>query len=176
MKKLYFITLFAVVTTLAAGGVSAQSNGSRTIEQQVRSKILRLPDYGVFDHITYEVNGSTVTLSGKAISLGTKSAAVRSVKRIPGVTEVINNIEDLPVSPFDNEIRMQALRTFEARGLGRYFWPNDPDVRIIVDGGRITLEGYVYNKGDRDALNIYANGISGVFGVTNNLMVGKPVA
>jgi osmotically-inducible protein OsmY len=175
MKRLYFITLFTIMATLAAGSVSAQETRSRTVEEQVRSSILKLPNYGVFDYITYEINGSTVTLSGKVFSLGTSSSAVRSVKRIPGVTEVIDNIEDLPPSPMDNEIRAATLRTFHARGLGRYFWEPKPDVRIIVDGGRVTLEGYVYNKGDRDALNIYANGITGVFAVTNNLIVGKPV-
>ena len=163
---------------LAVSGVNAQGNAkkTKTIEQQVRSKILRLPNYGVFDIIKYDVDGGRVTLTGKVHSLGTKSSAARSVKRIKGVTEVINNIENLPMSPFDDDIRRAALRTFGQRGLGRYFWETNPDVHIIVEGGRITLEGYVYNKGDRDALNIYANGISGVFGVTNNLLVGKSVA
>lgn len=172
MKRTSFITLFAIMIALAVGGAEAQSK-TKTIEQQVRSAILKAPNYGVFDIIKYDIDGSTVTLTGKVYSLGTKTDAARRIKRIEGVTEVINNIENLPPSPFDDDIRRAALRTFGQRGLGRYFWPTNPDVRIIVDGGRITLEGYVYSKGDRDALNIYANGISGVFEVTNNLMVGK---
>lgn len=168
-------TIMVALSLAAFSGIAAQDNGSRSIEQKVRKTILSLPNYGVFDIIKYDVDGGRVTLTGKVYSLGTHSLAVRSVRKISGVSEVIDNIENLPSSPSDDRIRRQALRTFEARGLGRYFWEINPDVRIIVDGGRITLEGYVYNKGDRDALGIYANGLSDVFEVMNNLLVGKPV-
>lgn len=176
MKKTSFITLFAIMIALAVSGAEAQNKSGKSIEKQVQSAILKAPNYGVFDIIKFDIDGSTVTLTGKVYSLGTKTDAARRIKRIEGVSQVINNIENLPPSSLDDDIRRAALRTFGQRGLGRYFWPTNPDVHIIVEGGRITLEGYVYNKGDRDALNIYANGISGVFEVTNNLIVGKRVA
>ena len=50
--------------------------------------------------------------------------------------------------------------------------PN-PSIRIIVENGNVTLEGYVSNKGDYNLANILANGVSGVFSVKNNLVVGK---
>lgn len=170
-----FSAILLALSLVTAGSVSAQNTGSRSIEQQVRKTILSLPNYGVFDIIKYDVDGSRVTLTGKVYSLGTHSLAVRSARKISGVTEVIDNIENLPASPFDDRIRRQALRTFHERGLGRYFWEINPDVRIIVDGGRLTFEGYVYNSGDRNALGIYARGLSNVFEVTNNLIVGKAV-
>ena len=129
----------------------------------------------VFVHIAFQVIGGTVTLHGKVYSLSTKNQAARFVKDVAGVTNVVNNIQDLPPSPMDDRIRREALRTFASRGLSRYFWENRPDVRIIVDHGHVTLEGYVINSGDSNALNIYANGISGVFSVTNNLIVGKEI-
>lgn len=179
MKLRSLLTFSAIIMALSLAsftGANAQSGTERAIEQQVRKKILSLPNYGVFDIIKYDVDGTRVTLTGKVHSLGTTSQAVRSVKRIKGVTEVVNNIDNLPASMFDDEIRIRALRTFNRNGLGQYFWEVNPDVRIIVENGRMTLEGYVYNKGDRDRLNIYANGISGVFAVTNNLIVGRRVA
>lgn len=179
MKLRSILTFSAIIMALSlasAGSVAARGGNDRSIEQQVRSAILKAPNYGVFDFIKYDVDGSVVTLTGKVYSLGTENDVTRRVKRIAGVTNVIDNIESLPPSPYDDSIRRVALRTFGERGLGRYFWETNPDVRIIVEGGRITLEGYVYNKGDRDALNIYANGISGVFEVTNNLIVGKRAA
>ena len=132
-----------------------------------------MPYYGVFDNIEYSVSGSTVTLTGKVYSLGTKSAAARSIRDIDGVSNVVNNIDSLPPSSFDDRIRREAYRTFTSRGPSQYFNELNPDVRIIVENGRITLEGYVYRKADSDLLNILANGISGVFEVTNNIVVGK---
>lgn len=172
MKKTSFFTAI-ILGILAVGmfavGASAQS---KTIDQQVNHKIKMLTNYGVFDHITFQVNGPVVTLSGKVNSLGTKSEAEASVRRIQGVEKVINNIDNLPPSPMDDSIRRSTLRTLAAGGLGGYFWETNPDVRIIVENGHVTLEGYVMNSGDVNRANILANGVSGVFSVQNNLKVG----
>ncbi len=180
MRSLFFAIVAVIGTSVV--GASAQGVGSasvqspRSIEQKAYSKLRGLPRYGVFDNITIDVQGSTVILGGKVITLGTKSAAARAVKDIPGVTEVVNNIDELPPSPFDDRIRREAYRTFVSRGPGQYFPDLNPDVRIIVENGQITLEGYVNSDGDRNMLNILANGVSGAFKVTNNLVVGRRVA
>lgn len=176
--------LFAIVGIIgiSAVGVSAQNYMPRAavspqaIEKQAYKKLRGLPRYGVFDNITVQVSGSTVTLGGKVITLGTKNMAANVVKDIPGVLEVVNNIDELPPSSFDDRIRREAFRTFISRGPGQYFATINPDVRIIVENGRITLEGYVYSKSDSDTLNILANGVNGTFKVTNNLIVGKRAA
>jgi hyperosmotically inducible periplasmic protein len=172
-------TYFALILTVITVGFStadAQSYAARSqksVEQQVYKKLRGMLHNGVFDHITFQVNGSTVILDGKVNSLGAKSEAAAVVKRVEGVTRVVNNIDELPPSPYDDRIRREALRTFASHGLGGYFWEINPDVRIIVERGRITLEGFVHSTGDRNAMNIYANGITGVFEVTNNLRVGR---
>jgi osmotically-inducible protein OsmY len=179
MKTLrYFLILTIAILGFALTDVSAQNYSANrpttSIEQKVFKKILGLPYYGVFDHISFEVNGSTVTLYGKVLSLGTRKNAERAVKKIEGVTEVINNIENLPPSPFDNEIRYGILRRFaEAPALYGYLREPNPSVRIIVKGGRVTLEGYVNNRGTANLMNILANGVPGVFQVTNNLGIEK---
>ena len=180
MKRIYtFAAVIAAVFAFAFTSVEARSlnapssKPTQSIEQQVNKKIHMLNHYGVFDHITFQVNGGVVTLNGKVNSLGTKSEAAASVKRIPGVEQVINNIENLPPSPFDDSIRRRTLQTLARGGLGGYFWEINPDVRIIVKNGHVTLEGYVMNQGDKNRAYIYANGVSGVFSVTNNLIVGE---
>ena len=177
-----FITLSAAIFAFSFVNVSAQNFAPRSaavsdrvLEQQVYKRILQLPRYSVFDFINFKVENGTVVLDGKTISLGTRSAAANTVKRIPGVVKVVNNIDELPLSSFDDSIRRQLVRTFAAKGLGRYLHPIRPDVRIIVDHGRVTLEGYVYNRGDYHAMNIHAHGIPGVFNVQNNLVVGRDV-
>ena len=172
-----FFAIIAAVAAISIASVSAEAAGkpNKTIEQKIAHEINMVANYGVFDNITFEVLGNTVTLNGAVNSLGTRREAENRVKSIPGVTSVVNNIKDLPPSSFDDAIRRQTLRTFIAHGPGQYFWEINPDVRIIVNHGNVTLEGYVYNSADSNTLNILANGIFGVFSVRNNLIVGKPV-
>lgn len=173
-----YIRSFAIITfaflSLLAFDAKAQTPQT-VLEQKIFKKIIALPYYGVFDHISYKVDGRTVTLYGKVASLGTKRDAERAVKRIDGVETVINNIDNLPPSSFDNSIRRQIVREFYNRGgsLYRYLQEPNPSIRVIVENGRVTLEGYVSNRGDSNLANILANSVSGVFSVRNNLIVGK---
>lgn len=171
----YFALIIAIIA-VTFSAVNAQSysvGSSKSIEQQVYKKLRGMLYNSVFDHITFEVKGNTVILEGKVISLGAKSEAAAAVKRVDGVARVVNNIDELPPLPSDDRIRRAALQTFASHGLGRYFSEINPEVRIVVERGRITLEGFVYGVGDRNALNVYAHGIPGVFEVTNNLIIGK---
>jgi len=173
-----FLVFILAVGAFSTASVNAQSfastNSPRAIEEQVRKKILRLPRYEIFDAIGYQVNGDTVTLNGKVRNAINRKDAERSVGKIPGVNHVVNNIEVLPLGSFDDSIRVRLYQTLaNSGGLSRYLWPNSPSVRLIVDGGHVSLEGYVSNRGDFNTMNILAHGVSGVFSVTNNLIVDK---
>ena len=172
-----FLILALAILGFSSTNVSAQkyvdsSNVSQTtIEQKIFKELKRLPNYGVFDFIRFKVSGSTVTLYGKVADSRNRDDAKRFVKDVQGVKNIINNIEILPPSSIDNSIRRQTLRSFSDKGLYRYLWEPNPSVRIIVDGGHVTLEGYVANRGDYNLMNILANGVSGVFSVENHLMI-----
>jgi hyperosmotically inducible protein len=176
--KIYskFIALTLAILALSFVSVNAQSfskaGANRALEDQIQKKILMLPYYEVFDHIAFQLNNGTVTLSGKVRNATNKDSAERSVKKLPGVTNVVNNIEVLPVGSFDERIRRDLYRTLSnSGGLSRYLWTVNPSVRLIVDRGHVTLEGFVANRGDYNTMNILANGVSGVFSVTNNLVI-----
>jgi hyperosmotically inducible protein len=180
MKVLrYFLILSIAILGFSFIGANAQSysgKSTREVEDIVFKKINALPYYGVFDHISYKVSGSTVTLYGKVASLGTKKDAERVVKNIEGVDKVVNYIENLPPSSFDNQIRYNLLRTFNnTGGIGGYLREPNPSVRIIVQNGHVTLEGYVNNRGTYNTMNILAGGIPNVFSVTNNLVIEKEI-
>src|ERR1700674_893644 len=103
----------------------------------------------------------------------TKSDAEAAVKNIEGVTRVVNNIQVLPVSPFDDQIRWAEYRAIYSQPqLSRYAMGVVPQIHIIVNGGHVTLEGVVANEADRDVAGLSANGVPGVFSVTNNLRIG----
>lgn len=175
MKSLGAILLSAaIILGVSCATVSAQKSGfvSRSIEQNVFKQLIRLPYYGVFDHIAYKVNGDTVTLYGKVAEARNKKDAEHAVKRIVGVKHINNQIRILPLSPFDDSIRRRTLRTVASKaGLFRYFQGANPSVRIIVDGGHVELEGNVANRFDYNLMNVTANGISDVFSVKNNLVI-----
>ena len=101
--------------------------------------------------------------------------AVRPESRRPtpeGVERVVNNIEVLPLSPNDDQIRMAVYRAvYGQASLNRYALNAVPPIHIIVKNGHVTLEGVVANEGDKNLANIAASGVPGVFGVTNNLRV-----
>ena len=164
------VTAFSFVT-VNAQDLNVSQNA---IEKKVFKEINKLPFYGLFDHIAFRVDGGTVTLYGKTNSLGTRKSAERVVKRIPGVLEVVNNIEELPPSSFDNRIRQQVVREFvRSGGVYPYIAGTRPSVRIIVENGRVTLEGYVSNKGTSNLMYLLANRVPGTFKVTNNLIVER---
>ena len=133
-----------------------------------------LPYYNIFDDLGYQVDGSTVILTGDVTQPVLKSDAENVVKRIPGVTNVVNNIKVLPLSPFDNQTRRAVYRAvFGYAGLYRYAMGAQPSVHIIVDNGHVTLKGVVDNEGDKNLAYIRANGVPGVFSVTNELRVAE---
>lgn len=187
MKKIILMIVTTVVS-LALTGVSAetataqdravmndvQRTAQSRIERKVRSEILSLPYYGVFDAIGYQINGSTVVLNGYVVRPFTKKDAEGSVRDIEGVTKVVNNIEVLPLSPSDDRIRLRIYREMaETPGLYKYLLGTNPPVRIIVKNGRVMLEGFVDSEADKNLAGIRAKEIFGVFGVENNLRVLK---
>jgi hyperosmotically inducible protein len=133
-----------------------------------------LPYYGVFDNLSYRVDGSTVTLMGQVTRPTLKSDAENVVKGIEGVEKVNNQIQVLPVSPMDDKIRIAEYRAIYGHpGLDRYALQAVPPIHIIVDNGKVTLEGVVASQADKDQAGIRANTVSGVFSVTNSLRVEK---
>ncbi|MDZ4799757.1 MAG: BON domain-containing protein [Bryobacteraceae bacterium] len=174
--KNFALTLAAavVLAPFAQGAVSAaQSKAGLTgLEKDVRHELVMLPYFGVFDNLEFQVNGDQVILMGQVTRPTLKSDAENVVKRIEGVTKVVNNIEVLPLSPFDDQIRLATYRTVYGFGpLSRYNWGPVPPIHIIVKNGEVTLTGFVANEGDRNMANLRANGVSGVFSVTNDLKV-----
>jgi hyperosmotically inducible protein len=146
------------------------------LANQVRHELVMIPYYNVFDDLNYSVDAASgvVTLSGAVTQPVVKQDAERSVKRLPGVTQVVDNIRVLPLSTFDNRIRAAEYRTiFGFGGLYRYAMGTQPSIHIIVDNGHVTLVGVVNTEADKDTANIRANTVSGVFSVTNNLRVAE---
>jgi hyperosmotically inducible periplasmic protein len=177
--KLRLSSLFSLVIVLSACLGVAQNQVSeksvQRIQKEVRHELLMLPYFGVFDNIAYKVDGYNVTLLGQVTRPSLKSDAERAVKGIEGVEKVDNQIEVLPPSSMDDQLRRRLYRAiYGFPSLQRYSLGVQQPIRIIVKSGRVTLEGVVDNEADKNAAGIRANGVSGIFSVTNNLQVVKP--
>ena len=145
------------------------------ITREVRHELVMIPQLSIFDNLAYKVDGSTVTILGQVRNPVIKDSAERAVKGIEGVQRVDNQIEVLPPSPNDDRIRRQVARAiFNDSRLFQYSLGAVPPIHIIVKGGNVSLEGVVDNQGDKNVAGIRANGVPGVFSVTNNLQVENP--
>ena len=167
------VPLFLAAHILIAQPSSSERARQR-IEKEVRHELVMLPYYGVFDNLAFRVDGAKVTLLGQVARPTLKSDAGRVVKSIEGVEAVDNQIQVLPLSPNDDRIRRAVYNAvYSFPSLNQYSHRAVPPIHIIVNNGNVSLEGAVSNEGDKNAAGIRANGVSGVFKVTNNLQVVK---
>jgi len=149
-----------------------QTRSEQRISDEVRHEVLMLPYYTIWDAIGYQVNGDTVTLTGKVRNATLKSDAENSVKHIEGVDKVVNNIQILPPSSVDDQIREAVARSvFGTTGLFQYSMEAVPPIHIIVENGHVTLVGTVNSEADKNLAGIKAKSVGGVFSVDNNLQV-----
>jgi|SRR5215470_8477091 len=147
--------------------------GIDRIVREVHHELVMLPFYGVFDNLAYKVDpDGTVTLLGQVSRPTLKSDSENVVKKIEGVEKVVNNIEVLPTSINDDRIRRATYRAIYGNSvLSQYQLRAVPPIHIIVKNGNVALEGVVARQMDKQIAGVQANGVSGVFKVTNNLQV-----
>jgi hyperosmotically inducible protein len=167
------ITLFSLATLgVTQDRDQPSAKAQERITREVRHELLMLPYLGVFDYIAFRVDGYSVALLGQVTRPSLKSDAENVVKRIEGVEKVDNQIEVLPPSPMDDRLRHRLYRAIYGYPvLEKYALGVQKPIRIIVKSGRVTLEGVVDNEGDKNIAGIRANGVLGIFSVSNNLQV-----
>jgi len=157
----------------AQAGTGPQRMQDR-ISREVYHELVMLPQLTIFDNLQYKVDNGKVTLMGQVENAILKDSAEKVVKKIEGVESVNNQIEILPPSPNDDRIRRQVARAiFNDERLFRYSMGSVPPIHIIVKNGHVTLEGVVNSQADKDAANLRASSVPGVFSVENHLQVQK---
>ncbi len=153
--------------------VQGAENEAKLI-QEVRHQLVMLPYFGVFDDLGFRVDPvGRITLLGQVTRPALKADAESVIKRIEGVTAVVNNIEVLPLSPMDDQLRRAVYRAvYGDSSLSiRYGYRALPSIHIIVKNGNVRLEGVVANETDRNIAFLRANGVSGAFKVENDLRI-----
>jgi len=189
------------LTLMLAGARPALAADPKSAVEGIRKELMQLPYYGVFDFLAFSYDKGTVTLMGDAFHPTLKQDAVRAVKRVAGVDQVIDKIEELPVSQNDDELRWKTYYAiyrdpflsryapgggmlwghrhpfdsgFHAMGPARFpgMEPlGDYPIHIIVKNGKITLLGVVDNEADKTVAGMRAREVPGSFGIENELVV-----
>jgi len=163
-------TMIATLTTVPA----TANNSPKPLAERVRHELVMLPWVSIYDNMSFRVDGDTVTLFGSTVRPVLKSSAANVVAKLEGVNRVVNEIEVLPLSPFDDRIRMATARAIYGYGpLQRYGLGANPSIRIIVKNGNVSLQGVVSSEMDKNLAFIRANGVSGSFAVANDLRIER---
>ncbi len=168
-------------------GVAAVRNeiqvaGPSVPDSQLQKSLLEKLSYdrvgygNEFDAITLDVQNGEVTLGGHAHDYPSRDSALAVVATMPGVKDLVDNIEVDPVSPMDWQIRVAVARAvYGYPSLNKYAIDPAKPIRISVQNGHVELYGVVDSQADKNTAYIRANSVPGVFSVTNYLQVaGQP--
>jgi len=162
------LTAIALVGALAAPATAA-SKENLQLFKDVQKQVLGYPWFSIFDNVESQINDGVVVLHGKVTMPYKKTDLEKRVAKVDGVKQVINKLEVLPVSQFDDRLRMQIARAIYGNPNFRGFYSQaNPPIHIVVDRGRVTLEGVVNNQTDRMLAMSIANNFL-AFGVKNEL-------
>ncbi len=143
------------------------------IFKDVSSAVETYPSFTIFDTINAGVDQGVVTLTGKVMMPFKKTDIEKRVTKIKGVTKVINKIDVLPVSLFDDQLRYQIARAiYRNSAFWQYASMVNPPIHIVVEGGRVTLTGVVSSNVEKMLARSLAS-MSSAFSVKSELLTDE---
>lgn len=185
MKGLRGVMVIPFLSCLVASTDSQQgmrqpcqqnSVSQQQLARQIRTALIAVPHYSIFDNLDFRLEGNGVTLTGQVTSPSIKTSAEKAVKQL-GVTSINDEIESLPVSPTDDELRLQIFRAIHTSPiLEKYAIQAVSPIHILVKNGHVTLEGTVREEAEKNQAELEASAIPGVVSLKNNLRIDKQVA
>ena len=164
------LAVCAVTVLVLPGAVMAQGERKNLqVFNDIAQEVVTYPRFTVFDDVTGSVDQGVVTLKGKVTMPYKVKEIERRVSRVVGVTQVRNEIEVLPVSFFDDELRYGIARSIYGNpAFWLYAAMANPPIHILVEHGRVTLTGVVNNNVERMLARSLASAF-GAFSVQNEL-------
>ena len=161
-------TALVVLTAATTAGATGQTENLQVF-RDVQRQVLQYPHFTIFDSVKANIADGVVTLSGKVTMPYKRNDIEKRVAKLDGVTAVNNEIEVLPVSMYDDELRLRIARAIYGNSnFWNYVSMVNPPIHIIVERGHVTLEGVVNSNVDRMLARSLASQF-GVFSLKNEL-------
>lgn len=174
MVKNTAVWMLALILTVASAA-SAQERKDLQIFRDVSESVNRYTQFTIFDSIDASVTQGHVTLGGWVTMPYKKDDLERRVRSVAGVTDVVNTIKVLPVSHFDDELRFRIARAIYGNSaFWNYAAMANPPIHIVVNGGRVILQGTVQSNVERQLARSLATGFA-AFDVKNELKTDDEV-
>jgi len=157
--------------------IEVEGNVSDDVLLQKLADKLRYDRVGfgiMFNNLKLSVKNGVVTISGDVHDYPSRDSALAIIETEPGVKDVVNEINVLPVSTFDDELRIRVARAIYGHPvLQKYAIDPQSPIRIVVENGHVRLEGVVDNQMDKQIAGVQASSVPGVFSVQNDLAVAN---
>jgi hyperosmotically inducible protein len=164
-----------IAVSVATTAAAQQQLTPLQIFRSVQRQVLTYPHFSVFDSVNAQVSDGLLTLTGKVTMPFKRNDLEQRVSKLPGVVKVDNRIEVLPASKFDDELRQGIANAIYGNAtFSRYANQVNPPIHIIVERGRVTLEGVVGSQLDRQLAYTIASQF-GAFTVKNELRTEEEV-
>jgi hyperosmotically inducible protein len=160
-----------LLLVLSAQGAWAAEIGRKNLQvfNDISTAVNRYERFTIFDDVSAGVKDGVVTLTGRVTMPYKKTDIEKRIAKVDGVTQVIDRIEVLPVSQWDDQLRDRIARAIYGNGnFSNLAIMVNPPIHIIVENGRVTLTGVVQSEVDRALARSLATG-RGEFSVKNEL-------
>jgi osmotically-inducible protein OsmY len=163
------VLLIASAITIQGSLATAGQRKDFQVALDILNTVNAYDRYGIFDDVTVNVREGTVTLTGKVTQPDKRNEIEKRVKKVKGVSVVRNQIDVLPPSKFDEDLRVQIANTiYSNSNFWSYSTLEKPPIHIIVEGNHVTLAGIVHSDVDRKLAQSLAMQ-AGAAHVTNSL-------
>jgi len=153
-----FVVLLSLIAVMPVAASAAPDLKDVRILDDVTATVNGCPHFTIFDDVSVSVEDGIVTLAGKTTMGYKRDELQRRVAAIASVKQVVNQLEVLPASTFDDTLRQQIARAIYGNA---NFWTyaamRNPPIHIIVDRNRVTLTGLVRSETDRRLAQALAN-------------------
>jgi hyperosmotically inducible periplasmic protein len=165
-------TALSIVAFLMSSSAVAQGtdpDADHRILKDAASRVATYTQFTIFDDVRASVDSGVVTLTGKVTMPYKRNDIEHRIARVDGVRQVVNRIDVLPVSIFDDELRHRIARAIYSNpSFWHYAAMANPPIHIVVDRGRVTLTGVVMSEVEKMLARSIATGF-GALSVKNEL-------
>lgn len=170
-----FVALLVLGASPASAGAQQVEREDLQVFNDIANQVNRYTQLTVFDSISAGVENGKVQLTGWVTMPYKRDDLERRVRKVEGVVAVDNQIGVLPVSQFDDDLRFRIARAiYSHSSFWHYAMMANPPIRVVVNRGRVSLEGVVHSNVDRALARSLASGF-GAFDVKNELKTDAEV-